>query len=61
VEQRVGKVDRWTTSDHRLRWLATALLDVELWLQRLRGYQALPQLRIALQQVIMQGKEVLVA
>jgi hypothetical protein len=41
--------------------LAVALSDVEPWLQRLRGYRALPQLRIALQQVIMQGKEVLVA
>jgi hypothetical protein len=30
-------------------------------LRRLRGYRSLAQLRIALQQVIMQGKEVLVA
>jgi hypothetical protein len=37
------------------------LLDVEPRLQRLRGYRALPQLRIALQQAITQGKEVLVA
>jgi hypothetical protein len=61
VEQRVGKVDRWTTSDQRHRWLTAALLDVEPRLRRLRGYRALPQSRIALQQVIMQGKEVRVA
>lgn len=61
VEQRVGKVDRWTTSDQKHRWLATTLLDIEPRLRRLRGYRALPQLRIALQQVITQGKEVLVA
>jgi putative transposase len=27
VEQRVGKVDRWTTSDQKQRWLATTLLE----------------------------------
>jgi putative transposase len=56
VEQRVGKVDRWTTSDQKHRWLATALLDVEPRLRRLRGYRALPQSRIALQQVITQER-----
>jgi hypothetical protein len=61
VEQRVGKVDRWTTSDQKHRWLATVLLDIEPRLRQLWGYQALPQLRIALQQVITQGKEVLAA
>ncbi len=29
VEQRTGKVHRWTTSDQKQRWLATALLDIE--------------------------------
>lgn len=58
VEQRVGKVDRWTTSDQKHGWLATALLGVEPWLRRLRGYRALPQLRIALRNAVMQGKEV---
>jgi len=42
VEQRVGKVDRWTTSDQKQRWLATALLEIEPRLRRLRGYRALP-------------------
>jgi putative transposase len=58
VEQRVGKIDRWTTSDQKQRWLATVLLEVEPRLRRLRGYRALPQLRVALQQALKQGTEV---
>jgi transposase-like protein len=57
VEQRVGKVDRWTTSDQKQRWLATVLLEIEPRLRRLRGYRALPQLRVALQQALKQGPE----
>jgi hypothetical protein len=48
VEQRVGKVDRWTTSDQKQRWLAATVLELEPRLRRLRGYRALPQLRTAL-------------
>jgi hypothetical protein len=53
-------------SRYPVRWLdfEDARTEDELGiasrLRRLRGYRALPQLRIALQQVIMQGKEVLV-
>ncbi len=61
VEQRVGRVDRWTTSDQKQRWLATALLELEPRLRRLRGYRALPQLRLVLQEGIQPGKEVRVA
>ncbi len=61
AEQRVGKVDRWTSSDQKQRWLATVLLDVELRLRRLQGYRALPQLRVALQQTLKQGTEARVA
>jgi hypothetical protein len=61
VEQRVGKVDRWTTSDQKHRWLATVLLELEPRLRRLRGYRALPQLRAALQQSMMKGHDGLVA
>ncbi len=50
VEQRTGKVDRWQNSNQKQRWLATALLDIEPRLRRLRGYRALPQLREALQE-----------
>jgi putative transposase len=52
VEQRTGKVDRWRTSDQKQRWLASALLDIEPRLRRVRGYRALPKLRDALQRSI---------
>lgn len=61
VEQRVGKVDRWTTSDQKQRWLATTLLEIEPRLRRLRGYRALPHLRVVLKEGITPGKEVRVA
>ena len=59
VEARTGKVDRWRTSDQKQRWLASALLDIEPRLRRVRGYRALPKLREALQRTL--GKEVLAA
>ncbi len=52
IEARVGKVDRWQNSQQKQRWLATALLDIEPRLRRLRGYRALPTLRMALQQAM---------
>lgn len=52
VEDRIGKVDRWQNSQQKQRWLATALLDIEPRLRRLKGYRALPKLRHALQRTI---------
>ena len=49
VEERCGKVDRWTNSNQRQRWLATALLDIEPRLRKVKGYRYLPRLREALQ------------
>jgi len=57
VGQRTAKVDRWTNSNQKQRWLAAALLDIEPRLRRIRGYRHLPLLRSALQAEI-QGKEV---
>jgi transposase-like protein len=57
VGQRTAKVDRWTNSSQKQRWLAAALLDIEPRLRRIRGYRSLPLLRAALQAEI-QGKEV---
>jgi transposase-like protein len=48
VGQRTDKVDRWVTSEQKHRWVATALLDIEPRLRRVRGYRFLPQLRAAL-------------
>ncbi|MDQ7841326.1 MAG: hypothetical protein RDU83_09905 [bacterium] len=47
--------------DQKQRWLATALLEIEPRLRRLRGYRAVPQLRVALKQGITQGQEETVA
>lgn len=49
VGQRTDKVDRWVTSEQKQRWVATALLDIEPRLRRVRGYRFLPQLRAALE------------
>ena len=48
VEERCAKVDHWQSSSQRHRWLATALLDIEPRLRRVRGYRHLPTLRDAL-------------
>ncbi len=47
VEERCAKVDRWTNSNQRQRWLAAALLDIEPRLRRVKGYRHLPRLREA--------------
>ena len=52
VEERCAKVDRWTHSKQRQRWLATALLDIEPRLRKVKGYRHLPRLREALQHAL---------
>lgn len=49
AEQRCGRVDRWRNSNHKQRWLAAALIDIEPRLRRLLGYRHLPKLRTAIQ------------
>jgi transposase-like protein len=48
VESRTAKIDHWKNSEQKQRWLATALLDLEPRLRRIRNYRALPLLREAL-------------
>ena len=48
VESRIAKVDHWRNSEQKQRWLATALLDLEPRLRRLKNFRALPLLRAAL-------------
>ena len=48
VEDRCAKVDHWQTSSQRHRWLATARLDIEPHLRKVRGYRHLSTLRDAL-------------
>lgn len=46
--QRTDKVDRWRNSEQKQRWVASALLDLEKGLRRIKGYRHLPQLKEAL-------------
>ena len=47
VESRIAKVDHWKNSEQKQRWLATALLDLEPRLRRIKNFRALPLLRVA--------------
>ena len=48
VEDRTAKVDRWRTSDQKLRWCAAALGVMERQFRRVKGYTQLPLLQRAL-------------
>jgi putative transposase len=52
VESRVAKVDHWKNSEQKQRWLATAFLDLEPRLRRIRNFRALPLLRESLRRQI---------
>jgi len=57
VESRTAKVDHWKNSEQKQRWLATALLDLEPRLRRIRNYHALPLLREAIKRQIQGAKK----
>lgn len=57
VESRTAKVDHWKNSEQKQRWLATALLDLEPRLRRIRNYRALPLLRQALRRQLEEAKK----
>jgi transposase-like protein len=46
--QLTDKVDRWRTSEQKHRWVASALVEIEPRLRRVKGYRHLPQLQTAL-------------
>lgn len=48
IEQLTRNVKRWNNSNQRYRWLATALLDIEPRLRKIKGFHFLPMLRLAL-------------
>ena len=56
VASRTDTVDVWKTSEQKHRWLATALLDLEPRLHRIKGYRALPQLQRALARMLQAEK-----
>jgi transposase-like protein len=49
IGQLTNNVRRWTNSSQRHRWVATALLDIEPRLRRVKSYRYLPMLRQAIQ------------
>lgn len=55
--QRTDKVDYWRNSDQKQRWVASALLDLEKGLRRVKGYKSLPLLREALKKMIAEKEE----
>ena len=48
VEAKTQRVDRWRTSDQKLRWCAAALLQIERQFRRVKGYTHLGLLQHAL-------------
>ena len=48
VEGYTGKVDYWKNSSQKHRWMATALLEIEHRLKRIKGYRWLSVLRTEL-------------
>lgn len=54
--QKTDKVDYWKNSDQKQRWVASALLDIEPRLRKIKGYRHLSRLKEALKNMI-EGKE----
>ena len=50
VGQHTDKVDCWKNSSQKHRWIASALIEIEPRLRRIKGYRYLPSLRVALRQ-----------
>lgn len=55
--QRTDKVDYWVNSGQKQRWVATALLDIEPTLRKVKGYRHLPLLRSAIANQIQRTEE----
>jgi transposase-like protein len=53
LEDITGRVCRWRNSEQRQRWVATGLLKIEPRLRRLKGWQYLPALRMAMRQYVL--------
>ena len=50
IARRTDKIDCWRNSEQKHRWLATAALEIEPRLRKVRGHRHLPRLRAALQE-----------
>lgn len=58
VAGHTDKVDYWRNSSQKQRWVATALLEIEPRLRKIKGYRYLPALRHALKQQLHLVEEV---
>lgn len=48
AERICGKIDNWKNSSQKERWLASALVEIEPNLKRVKGYEHLAALRVAI-------------
>lgn len=55
--QRTDKVDYWKNSNQKQRWVASALLDIEPRLTKVRGHKHLSKLRDAIQRELKIGAQ----
>ncbi|MCH8957702.1 hypothetical protein IIA28_20670 [candidate division KSB1 bacterium] len=53
VARLTGRITYWKNSNQRHRWVASALLEIEKGLRKIKGYRHLPMLRKALQRELM--------
>lgn len=58
LEEDLRRVKRWRDSEHFQRWLATACLRNEKRMRRIRGFQALPALKVKLQSLCQREEKV---
>lgn len=58
LEEDLRRVKRWRDSEHFQRWLASACLSNEKRMRRIRGFRALPALKIRLQELCKSPKTV---
>jgi len=49
VRDHAGRVKRWSSGEMALRWAAAGMLAAEGQFRRVKGYQELPQLALALE------------
>jgi hypothetical protein len=57
VARLTRRVSRWTNSHQKHCWMATALLDIEPRLRKIKGFRYLPLLRLAIQKELELGEQ----
>ena len=58
LEEDLRRVKRWRDSAHFQRWLATACLQHETRMRKIRGFRALPALVVRIQSLCIQEKQI---